>query len=94
MAHQARISRCHPYSVFEPAGSSHQALRPLQPLLVLFDLSHTRNDGGFGIALSLSGFSVEGLHLGFGLILDLLRPLPGLLQLRLQPGIELIDLGL
>ena len=76
-----------PYSVLEPAVSSHHALGSLHPLLVLFlDLSYARIDGGFGIALSLSGFLVQGLDLGFGLILDLLRPLPGLLQLRLATG--------
>jgi len=66
------------------AVSSHHPLCLLHPLLVLFlDLSYARIDGGFGIALSLSGFFLQCLYLGFGLILDLLRPLPGLLQLCL-----------
>ena len=82
--------------VFEPAAvSRHHALSLLHPLFVLFlDLRHPRIDHCFGIALSLDGFFLQCLYLGFGLILDLLRPLPGLLQLRLQPGVELIDLGL
>ena len=88
MAHWARIARVPFRAVFEPAVSSHHALSPLHPLLVLFfDLGRARLDRRFGIALSLAGFFLQCLYLGFGLILNLLRPLPGLLQLRLQPGV-------
>jgi len=71
------------YSASSEASSYH-ALCPLDPLLVLFfDFSHARVEGGFGVALSFGGFCLQSLHLGFGLVLDLLRPLPGLLQLLL-----------
>src|SRR5271157_839186 len=54
-------------------GSSRHAFCPLHPLLVLLlDLSHACIDGGYCIALSLGGLCFQRLHLGFGLIHDLL----------------------
>ncbi len=69
----ARISRFVVRSSLSLRASRHHALCLVQPLLVLrLDLDLARFNCSFGCALRLFGFPPQGLHLGFGLVPDLL----------------------
>ena len=66
----------------------------LRLIVVVADPLHARLEGSFDRTLRLFGLVLQGLHFGFGLALDLLGPLPGLIQLGFELGIELVNPGL